>query len=323
MPGKEKVAEELGNNGIIPAVRIEELKDAVPIAAALIDGGLSAAEITFRTDAAEDAIKAVRKNIPGMIMGAGTIINAAQARKALDAGAQFIVTPGLDRETVELCKGEDILIIPGVSTPTEVQQALAMGVDILKFFPAEALGGLKTLKAISAPLFGARFVPLGGINTDNLKQYLSFPKVFACGGTWMVKDELIRAGRFDGITSLVREAVDVMLGFELAHVGINAGNSTESIEIANSFSSFFNSPAKEGSSSNFSGSFIKVCKSKGPGANGHIAVRTNSLKRAKYFLEKRGCAVDVSTAEKNSEGVASSVYLKGEIGGFAITLLQK
>ncbi len=315
--------EKLGNYGLIPVVKIDNLNDAIPLAKALMDGGLPVAEITFRTAAAEEAIKAVRGAFPDMLVGAGTIINLAQCEKALAAGAQFVVAPGLDRDTVEMCKRADTPVMPGVATPSEVQSALGMGIDILKFFPAEALGGLSTLKAISAPLAGAKFVPLGGINPDNLNDYLSFPKVFACGGTWMVKDDLIKAGKFGEITALTRAAVAAVLGFELAHVGINAEDPGSSLEIAKTFSEIFLMGLKEGNSSNFAGSAVEVNKSEGPGSNGHIAIKTNSVKRAVFYLSQKGVETDMQSAKKSPDGEIVAVYLKKEIGGFAVHLLQK
>ncbi len=319
----QEITEKLGNYGLIPVVKIEDVKDAEPLAKALSAGGLPVAEITFRTDAAEDAIKAIRAAFPNMLTGAGTIISAAQAEKALAAGAQFIVAPGLDRATVEFCREKNIPIMPGVATPSEVQSALSMGIDILKFFPAEVLGGLEMLKAISAPLAGARFVPLGGVNSKNLNDYLSFPKVFACGGTWMVKGELIKEGRFEEITSLTKEAVGTMLGFELAHVGINAADAESSLRTAGTFADAFSMPLKEGNSSNFAGTGIEVNKSKGLGSNGHIAIKTNSIKRAVFYLGEKGIEADMSTAKKSPSGDIIAVYLKDEIGGFAVHLLQK
>ncbi len=315
--------EKLGNYGLIPVVKIDDLKDAEPLANALIDGGLPVAEITFRTQAAEKAIKTITASFPGMLIGAGTVVSIKQAEAAVNAGAKFVVSPRLDADIVKFCQGKNIPVIPGVATPTEIQSALGMGLEVLKFFPAETLGGLNALKAISAPLAGAKFVPLGGINSGNLNEYLSFPKVFACGGTWMVKDEFIREGRFDVITGLTREAVSVMLGFELAHVGLNAPDAGTSMEITKTFSSIFNMPVKEGNSSNFAGSGIEVNKAQGRGKNGHIAIGTNYIQRAVFYLRAKAVAMDDAGAKKDSSGALAAVYLEKEIGGFAVHLLQK
>ncbi|MDD5483032.1 MAG: bifunctional 4-hydroxy-2-oxoglutarate aldolase/2-dehydro-3-deoxy-phosphogluconate aldolase [Kiritimatiellae bacterium] len=309
--------------GIVPVVKIDNAKDAVPLAKALAAGGLPAAEITFRTAAAEDAIKAIAAECPDVLLGAGTVINVAQAEKALKAGAKFIVTPGFSSAVVKYCVERQVPVTPGIATPTEIQMALDHGVDVLKFFPADAFGGLKTLKAMSAPYSAVKFIPTGGITAQNLAEYILFPKVFACGGTWMVKDDLIKTGKFDEVTRLTREAINAMLGFDLGHIGINMSGSESSLELAKNLSAMFNLALKEGNSSNFAGKGFEINKSKGLGTNGHIAVTTNSITRAAAWLERKGVAVDMSTAKKDAGGVYGAVYLKGEFGGFAIHLLQR
>jgi 2-dehydro-3-deoxyphosphogluconate aldolase/(4S)-4-hydroxy-2-oxoglutarate aldolase len=200
--------------------------------------------------------------------------------------------------------------------------ALEYGINVVKFFPAEASGGLKALKAISAPYGMMRFIPTGGIDTANLMEYLSFDKIFACGGSWMVKAELIKNGSFDEITQLAREAVNLVLGFNLAHVGINTDNEEESLHVAKRFASIFGFPLKEGNSSNFAGMGIEVTKTVGAGKYGHIAIRTNNISRAIAYLRRNNVEVDMETAKYSGESLAA-VYLKEEIAGFAIHLLQK
>ena len=309
--------------GIVPVVKIESAKDAVPLAKALAEGGLPLAEITFRTAAAEDAIMAVATECPEVLVGAGTVVNIEQAERALSAGAKFIVTPGLSPAVVKYCVERKVPITPGIATPTEIQMALDHGVDVVKFFPADAFGGIKTLKAMSAPYAQVKFIPTGGITAANLAEYILFPKVFACGGTWMVKDEFIKAGQFAEITRLTREAINIMLGFDLGHIGINSAEADSSLKLAKNLSAMFNLALKEGNSSNFAGKGIEVNKGKGLGANGHIAVATNSITRAVAWLERKGIAVDMNTAKKDAADNYVAVYLKGEFGGFAIHLLQK
>lgn len=319
----DRITEQLGLYGLIPVVKIDDADDAEPLAKALIEGGLPVAEITFRTEAAEEAIRRTREAYPDMLTGAGTVINRSQAGKALAAGAQFIVSPGLNRDTVEFCRENGLPVIPGVATPSEIQEALEMGLEVLKFFPAEALGGLSTLKAVSAPLSGVKFVPLGGINRGNLNDYLSSPKVFACGGTWMVKDSLIKEAKFDEITRLTGEAVVAMLGFEIARVEINEDGAPDSMETAKAFSSMFGASPVEGAGLNFAGTAIEVNKLKCRGRNGHIAVRTNDIRRAVFYLSRKGVEAEMETAEKSPAGDMAAVHLKEEIGGFAIRLVQK
>jgi 2-dehydro-3-deoxyphosphogluconate aldolase/(4S)-4-hydroxy-2-oxoglutarate aldolase len=309
--------------GIVPVVKIDNARDAVPLAKALAGGGLPVAEITFRTAAAEDAIKAVAAECPDVLLGAGTVINVEQAERALKAGAKFIVTPGFSSAVVKYCVERKVPITPGIATPTEIQMALDHGVDVVKFFPADAFGGLKTLKAMSAPYSAVKFIPTGGITAANLAEYILFPKVFACGGTWMVKDEFIKAGQFAEITKLTREAINIMLGFDLGHIGINTAGADDSLKLTKNLSDMFNLSLKEGNSSNFAGKGIEVNKSKGLGANGHIAVATNSITRAAAWLERKGVSVDMGSAKKDASGNIAAVYLKGEFGGFAIHLLQK
>jgi len=198
----------IGNSRILPIVAIKNAKDAIPLADALIAGGLPLVEVTFRTEAAEDAIRAIASS-GDILVGAGTIVTVNQAEKAIAAGAKFIVSPGFDAEVVRFCLEKGIPITPGICTPSEVMAAMKMGLTTLKFFPAEAYGGLKTLKAISAPLSSIKFIPTGGVNTKNLTEYLAFPKVLACGGTWLATSEMIEKGRFEEITDLCKEAVQI------------------------------------------------------------------------------------------------------------------
>lgn len=317
-----EIIKKMGELGIVPVVKIDDAKDAVPLAEALIKGGLPVAEITFRTDAAEEAIRNITKSVPDILVGAGTVLNVEQVKRAVEAGAKFIVSPGLNPRVVEYCVNEQIAITPGCSNPSDIEKALEFGLDVVKFFPAEASGGIKTLKAIGAPYGMVRFIPTGGISAVNLAEYLSFNKVLACGGSWMVKDELIRKGNFDEITRLSREAVNLMLGFDMAHVGINAADAQESLDVAKKFCNIFSLPLKEGNSSNFAGTGIEVNKSVGLGKHGHIAIKTNSMARAIAYLERNGVEIDMDTA-KYSDGAIIAVYLKEEIGGFAVHLLQK
>jgi 2-dehydro-3-deoxyphosphogluconate aldolase/(4S)-4-hydroxy-2-oxoglutarate aldolase len=193
---------------IIPVVAIHDAMDADPLADALIKGGLPSAEITFRTEAAEDAIKAMARR-GDITVGAGTVLSVEQAQKALDAGACFVVAPGLNPKVVRFCQDHDVPVAPGVATPTDIETALDLGLTTLKFFPAEAFGGLKTLKAISAPYQAVNFIPTGGLNANNFEDYLKFPKVAAVGGSWIVKSDVIANGKFDKITRLTKEAAKI------------------------------------------------------------------------------------------------------------------
>ncbi|MGD1975149.1 MAG: bifunctional 4-hydroxy-2-oxoglutarate aldolase/2-dehydro-3-deoxy-phosphogluconate aldolase [Desulfobacterales bacterium] len=194
---------------IIPVVAIHNAKDADPLADALIAGGLPSAEITFRTEAAEAAIKAMARR-GDITVGAGTVLTVEQAQTAIGAGAGFVVAPGLNPKVVRFCLDNNIPVTPGVATPTDIETAMSLGLEILKFFPAEAFGGLKTLKAMSAPYQAVKFIPTGGLNAQNVVDYLKFPKVAAVGGSWIVKSDAIAGGEFDKITQLTREAVEIV-----------------------------------------------------------------------------------------------------------------
>lgn len=205
-----EIMEKIGRIGIVPVVAIEDAADAVPLGQALLDGGLPCAEITFRTAAAADAIKAMSTAFPDIMVGAGTVLTVAQAEQAKAAGVKFIVTPGFDAAVVDWCLANDMPITPGVMTPTDINQALAKGLTLLKFFPAEVAGGIKALKAIGGPYVGVKFIPTGGINANNLADYLSVPSVHACGGSFMVKKQLIADGQFETIKEMAQAAVNIV-----------------------------------------------------------------------------------------------------------------
>lgn len=317
------VLQQIGALGLVPVVKIDNAADAVPLARALAEGGLPVAEITFRTAAAEEAIRNIAAGVPEVLLGAGTVLTVDQAERAVNAGARFIVTPGFSPAVVKHCNDRNIPITPGVATPTEIQMALDHGLDVVKFFPADSFGGIKTLKAMSAPFGAVQFIPTGGISAANLAEYILFPKVLACGGSWMVKDELIKQGQFSEITRLTREAIEIMLGFDLAHIGVNTADAAASLGITRQLAMLFNLPLKEGNSSNFAGKVLEINKSFGAGTHGHIAMATNSIARACVWLGRKGVAIDLNSAKKDPAGALVAVYLKDEIGGYAVHLLQK
>ena len=196
--------------GIIPVVVLDDAKDAEPLGRALVQGGLPAAEVTFRTDAAEESIRIMAEKFPELLVGAGTVLTTEQVDRAINAGAKFIVSPGFNPKVVKYCLDKNIPITPGTQTPSEMEQALEMGLSVVKFFPAEPAGGLKMIKAVAAPYTTLRFMPTGGINENNVKDYLAYDRILACGGSWMVKGDLVKAGKFDEIEKLVRGAADIV-----------------------------------------------------------------------------------------------------------------
>lgn len=205
-----EVLEKIQEIGIVPVVVLEDAKDAAPLAKALMDGGLPCAEVTFRTDAAEESIRIMSEQFPDMLVGAGTVLTTDQVDRAVAAGAKFIVSPGLNPRIVKYCVEKGILITPGCSNPSDIEQALENGLEVVKFFPAEAAGGLPMIKAMAAPYVGVKFMPTGGINAKNVREYLAYNRIIACGGSWMVKGELVKEGKFDEIEKLTREAVEIV-----------------------------------------------------------------------------------------------------------------
>ncbi len=201
------VAEKIAGFGVVPVVVLDDVKDAAPLAKALVEGGLPCAEVTFRTEAAEESIRIMATEYPDMFVGAGTVLTIEQVDRAVAAGAKFIVSPGFDPEIVDYCLEKEIPVFPGCITPSEVAQAVKRGLKVVKFFPAEQFGGVATIKAMAAPYVGLKFMPTGGVSAKNLESYLSCDKIIACGGSWMVKGDLVKAGKFDEIKNLTEEAV--------------------------------------------------------------------------------------------------------------------
>lgn len=196
--------------GIVPVVKLNDVNKAFPLAKALLEGGISVAEVTFRTDCAGEVIKTISENCPEMLVGAGTIINVDQAKKAIECGAKFIVSPGFSKDIVLYCKEQNVPVIPGCVTPSEIMAALECGIDIIKFFPAKEYGGLNTMKSLSGPFAQVRFMPTGGISLENLKEYISAKFIVACGGTYMVKDNLIDQENYAEITRLSKLSTDIV-----------------------------------------------------------------------------------------------------------------
>ena len=205
-----EVLKQIEKIGIVPVVVLNDAKDAEPLGKALVEGGLPCAEVTFRTDAAEESIRIMAEKFPEMLVGAGTVLTIDQVDRAVNAGAKFIVSPGLNPKVVAYCVEKGIPVTPGTANPTNVEQAIELGLDVVKFFPAEQAGGLAYIKAIAAPYTGMKFMPTGGISATNVKDYLACDKILACGGSWMVKGDLIKAGEFDKITELVKEAANIV-----------------------------------------------------------------------------------------------------------------
>ena len=322
---KEKldaVVEEFGNVGIVPVIKLDKVENAEKLAKALRDGGINCAEVTFRAKGADEVIRRMTKAYPDMFVGAGTVLTCEQADAAYAAGAKFCVAPGLNPKVVKHCLDSGIPFAPGLSSASEIEQALELGLDFVKFFPAEQAGGLQFIKAVCGPYTTMRFMPTGGINPDNLNTYLSYNKIVCCGGSWIVPSKLLDEENWEGITALCKEAIAKMLDFKVVHVGINCKDAAEAESVAGKFDDAFGFAKKVGNSSVFASSYVECMKSPFRGDMGHIAISTNSVKRAVYQLKMRGYEADQSSFKYDKAGNLTVAYLKDQFGGFAVHLVQ-
>ena len=307
---------------VVPVVVLDAAKDAVATAKALLAGGVAVMEITFRTAAAADSIKAVAENCRDMLVGAGTVITLEQCKQAVECGAKFIVSPGFDEEVVRWCVENGIAVTPGCVTPSEIMAAMKLGLTVVKFFPAGVYGGLSAMKALSGPFGGIKFIPTGGVNGQNIGEFIAAPFIHAVGGSWVCPKADIAAGNFEKITELCKQARSAAFGFEVAHIGLNCEDAEAASAVCEKLNEAFALTVKDGNSSMFASGGIEVMKSMYLGKNGHIAIRTNSVPLAIAELAKKGFVCDMTTA-KYKGGRMVAVYLKDEIGGFAVHLLQK
>lgn len=315
--------DQLALAGLIPIIRVQDAQDAPPLCKALMDGGLPVAEITFRTAAAEEAIKLVNAQYSDILLGAGTVLTTNQADRAWAAGARYIVSPGFNPRVVQHCLDKGYPILPGCSSPSDIEQAIELGLTAVKIFPAGALGGVATIKALAGPYTEMQYVPTGGVDAKNLLEYLSFPKVLACGGSWMVPQSAVETKDWAKIQALASEAVDLLLGFEIVHIGVNSANEQDAKAAAERLSKLFHWPIREGQANYFVGTGVEIMKTPFLGAHGHVAIGTNSVERAQWHLERRGFTFNKETARKGPDGKLRFVYLAEEIAGFAFHLIQK
>lgn len=309
--------------GIVPVIKLQNTADAPMLAKALHEGGIRCAEVTFRAEGADKVIADMIKTYPDMLVGAGTVLTTEQVDKAVAAGAMFCVAPGFNQKVVQHCLNKGVPFIPGVANGSQIEQALDLGLNFVKFFPAEQAGGLSYIKAVSAPYSNVYFMPTGGINENNINNYLANPKVVCCGGSWIVPDKSVNEQRWQEITELCKNAVNKMLNFKFAHLGINCNGDEIAKGCAKNFEQTFGFTANERSKSFFAGSTIECMKSVGKGQTGHIAISTPNVMRAVYHLALNGIKADMSTAKYDSNGKMSFVYLKNDIGGFAIHLIEE
>ncbi|MCI8376350.1 MAG: bifunctional 4-hydroxy-2-oxoglutarate aldolase/2-dehydro-3-deoxy-phosphogluconate aldolase [Lachnospiraceae bacterium] len=306
--------------GVIPVIAIDDSRHAVPLAKAFARAGLPVMEITFRTEAAEESIRRIAQEAPEVILGAGTILQVEQAQRAIEAGAQFLVTPGLNPKVVSYSQEHQVDVVPGVSTPTEVEQAIGLGLNTLKFFPAEVSGGAAAVKALGGPYREISFIPTGGIDERRISEYSRLGNVLACGASYLADRRLIAEERFDEIEARARAAVKAVHNFTVAHVGINGGSEEEAKGVAQAFCSLFGFTKEEGRISCFASKEIEVMYDDTYGVNGHLSITANSIDRALRYLQRQGVELRKDTIKYNEQGKMRFAYLKNQIGGFAIHL---
>lgn len=308
--------------GILPVINIPNVSLAIPVAEALRRGGVNAIEVTLRSSDSLESIKSIKSAFPDMTVGSGTVLNVQAVDSAIKNGADFIVSPGYDDEVVNYCVSRGIQIVPGCTTPSEIQKAVKLGLKVLKFFPAELNGGIDAINLLSGPFPDVKFIPTGGINFNNLGTYLSNKKVLACGGSYMATSEQIKNGDFDSIAEACKKALDISLGFELAHIGINCNSNDEASFTAQTISKIFRLTPRDLNSAVFAGNAVEAVKYQGRGANGHIGFYTNSIERAAAYFASQGFELDESnTKYKNNKAIC--IYLKDEIGGFALHAVER
>ncbi len=317
---KESVLEKLGHIGLVPVAVIDTVAHAVPLADAIKAGGIDTAEITLRTDCALESIAMIKEKHPDFLVGAGTVLNTEQAEKAIKAGADYIVSPGLSAEMLRM--QNDIPVIPGCTTATEVQAAVNAGIRTVKFFPANTNGGVSACMSLSAPFSQVKFIPTGGISLSNMGDYARCTNVAAIGGGWLCTSSDIQSENWSGITRTVQESVKKLLEFEVVHVGINTKEKDEGRDISHALSKVFGFSVREGELSNFVGTGIEVNNFVGLGEKGHIAVDTNRVAWAEHHLRRIGVKFR-EDSRVMANGITMVVYLQEEFGGFAIHLRQR
>ncbi|MGI6213264.1 MAG: bifunctional 4-hydroxy-2-oxoglutarate aldolase/2-dehydro-3-deoxy-phosphogluconate aldolase [Christensenellales bacterium] len=305
--------------GIIPLIKLERLEKALPLMGALTAGSINLCEIAFRTQIAKEAIALIAQKSANMVVGASTVLSTMQVDDAIEAGARFIVTAGFNEKVVDYCLKRKVPVIPGVSSPSDIEKAYEREIYVVKFFPAVPLGGVEMLKALAQPYPFMRFLPTGGINQDNLNEFLAFNRVIACGGSYMVNEELIKEDRYEEITKNARNAVNSMLNLRLDHIVLSA-KSQERQDLATEIATLLGAPFvyEEGEKI---GDMIAVSSRIAYGKHGAIFFSTPHLERAIFYLEKRGFEFCRATTIKDN-GKLNALYLKANFAGFAIGLVK-
>lgn len=317
------VFERISEYGIVPLVTLDDPNDAVPLARALVEGGIPIAEVTFRTSAGGEAIKRMAKEVPEIIVGAGTVHDIDHAKETLDNGGKFVITPGFNAKVVDWCVKNNMPVCPGTVVPSDIEEAMNFGLKLVKFFPAEAYGGINTLKALAGPFGAMKFVPTGGVGLNNLTDYLDLPNVAAVGGSFIPPSKMVKEKDWAGISKLCRQIMDKVFDFTVGHVGINAETTENASNVTQGIQALFDTDRRETDMAFFSGNLVEVMKIPFVGTHGHICVDTRDLSRAMAMLKRKGVELDTDKFYYDTKGKLMTVYLKGEVGGFALHIRQR
>ena len=318
----ENINKKIYELGLIPVVVIDDANDSERLADALIKGGLPAAEITLRTKAGLDAIKIISDKYKNMLVGAGTVLTKEQVDEAVKNGAKFIVSPGFDENIVRYCIDKNIPVFPGISNASELAKAVSLGLEVVKFFPSEDLGGVKMINALGSAYTKVKFMPTGGINSENITNYMRCKKVIACGGSFMVKKDYIKEHNFDKITELTKDAMSKVHSFKAVHVGINNDSKDIADTGAEKLIDLFGFEKEQKSVAVFVSNQIEFMYNKDKGKCGHIAIGCNNVDRAVAYLSAKGIKFDDSSIMLNEDGSKRFIYIDGDINGFAFHLTQ-
>lgn len=317
------IFERISEYGIVPLVTLDDPNDAVPLARALVEGGIPIAEVTFRTAAGGESIKRMAKEVPEIIVGSGTVHTVDQAKETVDNGGKFVITPGFNAKVVEWCVNNNVPVCPGTVVPSDIEEAMNYGLKVVKFFPAEAYGGINTIKNLGAPFSGIKFVPTGGVGLHNLRDYLDLPNVAAVGGSFVPPAKMVKEKDWEGIVKTCKEINSKVFDFTVGHVGINANTEDNATKVTDRIAELFESDKRETPLAFFSGNLVEVMKVPFVGTHGHICVDTCDLKRAMAMLERKGVEFDEENRFFDAKGNLVTAYMKEEIGGFAFHIRQR
>ena len=316
------VFNDISSFGMVPVLNIDSVERAVPLARALKEGGLPLIEVMLRTETALDSIKAISEQVPDVVVGAGTVLTVDQVNKAVKSGAKFLVSPGFNSDVCKAALELNVPIIPGCTSPTEVEAARALGLHVLKFFPAIESGGVSAISLLSGAYPDVQFMPTGDLTLSLCKEFLALPKVLAVGGDFMLKYDDICADNYAKITADVDDTIKRYLNFHIAHMGMNANTKEESVEMSTRLASMLNLTVREGRKSSFAGKLFEVMYEPFYHQAGHVAVGTADATRAYYYLKRRGVEFYEDTVSRDHNNRVIAAYMKENFGGFALHLLQ-